>query len=226
MKTSNKLLVATATLLLISVLVFDNAIRAEYLKGDYKREHYGMVSVPLKDFDAILDNAAHETHLDVSQGDKFEIWIDKSSKDRLDFTLENHLLKINFKNINGNRDRNDIIHIKCPRLNSLSTAVSPGSKIIAFWGTTTVGWFKQDSLRITSNAPGTISVAGQYKKLNVLTYQGEVGIGGSKIDTANFDIRNDGKLIVDDVPIGKVNYKLSEKARVTLSGNAAKQLMH
>ncbi|GAA4098704.1 GIN domain-containing protein [Mucilaginibacter panaciglaebae] len=226
MKTSNKLLTAVAVLLIASVVLSDTALQAEYLKGDYKKPHYGMVSVPVKDFDAIQDYIADDIQLDVSQSEKFEVWIDKGTDKDLVFKVENRILKINFKNINNGNDHNYVVKIKCPRINSLSTATSPSAKTIYNWGTTTIGWFKQDSLRIISNAPGTVSVTGELKKLNILNYQGEVGVGGSKIDTANFNIQNESKLTIDDVRIGKINYNLSKKARVTLSGNSAKQLMH
>ncbi|MFD2873526.1 GIN domain-containing protein [Mucilaginibacter ximonensis] len=221
MKTSNKFLVAILVLAIISMVSFDMALRAEYKKGDYKSPHYGDVLIPVEDFDVIEDYTSYKTFTDITSGSKFEIWVDKSAQNDLIFTVKNHILKINFKKSNSD-DRNQAygIHIRCPRLNELTRAISPGDKVIYESGSLTMGIFNQDSVRLENSAPGIINLTPvDVKKIKMIMWDGLLNIGGNgNADTADFDIRNGSRLDIGKIKMRKVNYKLDDSSQVTLSG--------
>lgn len=226
MKTSNKLLIAIVALTMVALVSFDLALRAEYLKGDYKSPHYNMTSLSLKDFDAIEDYTTSETFLAVNQGHPFEAWISKEAEKDLVFTVENRVLKINFKTTDSRQPRSHNIEIRCPELKSLTTDLKNNPKTMYAYGNVTITIIKQDSLQIKANALGSVFVtAVALKKLNVLMKQGDMALGGgSTIDTANFNIYDNGKLDIKDAAIGKIKYKISDNAAVTLSGRSLQQL--
>lgn len=228
MKTSNKLLIAIVVLIVVSLVTFDLALRAEYIKGDYKSPHYNMTSLSLKDFDAIEDNVESETYLNVRQGKPFETWVTKDAEKDLTFTIENRVLKINFKNADSDKPRTHNIEISCPQLKSLSTGVKNQSKVEYAYGNVTMFIVNQDSLRVKVNSIGNVYLtAVSLKKLNALIKQGDLGLGdGSTIDTANFNIYDNGKLDIKNATITKTNYQLTDKATVTFSGRSVHQLLH
>jgi len=227
MKTSNKLLLTIALITMGSIVLFDLALRAEYLKGEYKDPHYGLTSIPLKDFDAIEDYTSSETFLDVKQGKKIEVWLSKEAEKDLTFTVENRILKINFKVENNKESRSYNINVSCPVLKSLSTGKPAGHpKIVNNWGNVSITGFTQDTMQINVNGPGNVYAGVLFlKKMNATITQGSLGLGdGSKADTANFDIRDNCTLNNGGMQTGKVNYKVEGNATVTLSGSSVHQL--
>lgn len=220
MKTSNKLLIAILILVIISMVSFDMALRAEYKKGDYKSPYYNMVPVPVKDFDAIEDYTSYNTYTDVTTGDNCQIFISKEAQNNLIFTVKNRVLKISFKQATGKENLAYAIHIKCPRLNGLKRALTDGAKIIYDSGNLTLGIFNQDSVRLENSAPGIINLTPvDVKKVKVIMWDGLLNIGGNgNADTANFDIRNGSRLNIGKIKMRKINYKLDDNAQVTLSG--------
>jgi hypothetical protein len=226
MKTSNKLLIAIGLLIVVAIVSFNMALKAEYLKGTYKSRYYNLVPVQLKDFDAIEDYTAHETFLDVTQSNKFEVWVDKEADKDMVLSVQNHVLKIDFKTVKSKEPRNHVIHITCPQLKSLVTEMRPGADIIYTWGSVSIGIYKQDALTINKRSPGTIYVGGNIlKKLNVSMTDGDLTVGGTiKVDTANFDMRGYSKLTIDNIAIPKLSYKFADSAKVVLSGSSLKQL--
>lgn len=228
MKTSNKLLIAIAALTMVALVTFDLALRAEYLKGDFKSHYYGLKSLSLKDFDAIEDYTSTETYLSVTQGQPFEVWVSKDAEKDLTFTIENRVLKIDFKTTNNDKPRTHNIEIHCPQLKSLCTELKNSPKTLYAYGNVNIAIFKQDSLQIKTNALGNVFLtAVSLKKLNIQMQQGEMTIGGdSKIDMANLKVYDNGKLDIKDADIGKVNYHFSDNASVTFSGRSLHQLSH
>jgi|GEM_PF-3743091 len=227
MKTSNKLLLSIGLLTIGMLVVSDFAIKAEYLKGDYKKPHYGLTSIAIKDFDVIEDYTSSETFLSVNKGPKMEIWTSKDADKDLAFTVENRVLKINFKVENEKETRSHNINISCPLLKSLSTGNPAGSpKLIYNWGNVSISGFTQDTMRIIASGPGSIYVGGVLlKKINATVTQGELGFGGgSKADTASFDVGDNCTLNNDGMQIDKVKYKIGKNAKVVLSGASAVQL--
>jgi len=88
--------------------------------------------------------------------------------------------------------------------------------------------FKQDSLSISQDYGSTVVLSGNsIKALNVQI--GKSPLSGSKLfvlqnnrfENANLDIRNKSKLLLEDANIGKLNYRLSDSAKLVLNGNAA-----
>jgi len=226
MKTSNKLLIGVSILAVASIVLFDTALRAEYLKGDYKLPHYNQTLLPLKDFNTIENYTSDQTFLEVSQGNKFEVWVSNGSEKDLTIKVRNYILSINYTKVNSNVQHNYFIHVTLPKLACLSTHVTKGAKIIYMTGNTVVGILRQDSLRIISDAPTSINVTPVFlKKINIAMNQGEINLGGtSNIDTANFNLHNDSKLNIGDVRIGKLSYQFDSMSKISLSGASLHQL--
>ena len=229
MKTSNKLLIAIGVLIVISMVSFDMALRAEYLKGDYKSPYYNMVSIPVKDFDAIEDCTSYDTFTEIntgayadSTGNKQQIWISKEGQKDVAFAVKDRVLRISFKTPNSEQNRAYSIHIKCPRLNRITRGPTPGDKIMYESGNLTISVIKQDSIRIENKVWGIINLTPVYmKKVNVVMNQGSLNIGGNgDAEVVNFDIRNNSRVDIGNIKMGKVNYKLADSAHITLPGAA------
>ncbi|RYE24084.1 MAG: hypothetical protein EOP42_22630, partial [Sphingobacteriaceae bacterium] len=75
MKTSNKLVLAVVTIILLSMVGYDLALRAEYRKGEYKNRFYGMKKLPaLSGYTSIDNRAANFVSVNVEKGNNAVIW--------------------------------------------------------------------------------------------------------------------------------------------------------
>jgi len=228
MKTSNKLLIAIAALIILSLVSFDIALHAEYKKGDYSGRHYNEVSVPVKDFDTIEDYTTYTTFTDITSGQKQEIWVSKESQNDLVFTVENRVLKIRFKTIATDKNRVYTIHINCRRLNSLKMAMIRGDMAVQVGGNTTLAIINQDSIRIENNVPGIVNFTPvDVKKIDVTMNEGTLNIGGNgNVETANFNIHNKSYLTIGKIKMAKTTYNLDDSSQVTLPGAMWHKLSH
>ncbi|MFD2145039.1 hypothetical protein [Mucilaginibacter antarcticus] len=79
MKTSNKLLIALVLIAVAYSIANAFALKAEYLKGDFKSRFFGMNKVSLAGFDAVDNNVANALDVTVEYGNEYAVWIDKKA---------------------------------------------------------------------------------------------------------------------------------------------------
>jgi hypothetical protein len=224
MKTSNKLLVAATTLIIIYLVAYDMTIKAEYLKGDYKSRFYQLDKLSLTGFDGIENNVANTAKLTVEQGPKFGIWLDKKAKDDLVLTTHNKTLSINYKaGVKHEQYQSYDIHIICPGLNRVSTGYK---SLTGLYGAgnamTTINGFNQDSMNLSIANNSFITLT--QNKINNFTANIHSGLLSltqtNTINGGDFDIENDGSLTVLDADIKNVTYHFADQATISLSGRA------
>lgn len=220
MKTSNKLLIAMA-LIIISYCVADAiALKAEYLKGDFKKPYYGMKPVHIDNFSAINNNAVSAINLTIEYGDKYAIWVDDKLADDLVFTLNNNVLNISRKII-AKPDYPHNVHVICPRIDRLTCGVKTAETLIHYT-TTVIRNFKQDSLYIQLNNNSALNFQSNVIGfLNASVKFGNLNINAENvIGMAKFEVLNQSELTIENASIENATYKCSENAKVSLIGKA------
>jgi hypothetical protein len=80
MKTSNKILMVASFIVLLYLVAYDMALKAEYTNGGYKQPHYRMQQLSFSNFNAIEHNVGNIVRLRVEKG-PYGVWIDDDIKE-------------------------------------------------------------------------------------------------------------------------------------------------
>jgi hypothetical protein len=250
MKTSNKILMAAAFVLIAWLVIYDNALKAEYVKGDFKKPHFHMEQLNFSTFNTIENNAGNIIGLQIEKG-PYGIWIRSDIKDKVKISKHGQTLQIEYI---GNEDINfvysDAISITCPSLISMTTNpfMKPGtvfngryvrkrgtSMVIEYYphGTTTVTGFDEPSMSIQANEFTEIhlenNTIGQLHAQVGDSKKGNAGVtigADNKITDADLLVPGKSSLILDNVAIGKITYKMADSADVQLTGKSVHLLDH
>src|SRR5665213_2713712 len=105
MKTSNKILMAAALVVIAWLVIYDNALKAEYVKGDFKKPHYHMLQLNFSNFNTIEHNAGNIIGLKIEKG-PYSVWVDDYVKDKITISQNGQDLTINYtskENVNDYR---------------------------------------------------------------------------------------------------------------------------
>lgn len=226
MKTSNKLLVL-ATLIIIGYLVaYDFALKAEYLKGDYKSPFYHMQRIPVSSFNAIEHNIGNYTDVRIEQGAEFGVWVNKRLKDEITVSQHGKTLHIDYtgKSNFPHRFFEANVLIICPAINSVTSR--PLARSISPWAsaTTHITGFKQDELNIRSYKMSEIVLSKDtLNKLNAATGDSRATLtinGNNAIKDASFNLLGRSEIRLLDPAIDKSGFKYTDSTTMILSGRA------
>ncbi len=238
MKTSNKLLLAAILIIIISMVTYDFALRAEYLKGTYKSPFYEMEKLNIEGFTVLDNSAANLISVQIKYGKTYGIYISKDVKDKLHISKKGNILFIDVADkIKPNIDpyRNSII-IVCPLLDKVITS-SLIIKAVAEWdnynGTTAISGFNQQDLSLIVNKSTSIKL--EKNKIGYL--QGLVGDSLTKnaslfipsnnqINDAVIKVAGKNQLSIENPKISRNSLTISDSAIVNLGGSILKQLQH
>ncbi len=243
MKKSNILIVAAAIFILLSMLVYNTALKAEFLSGAHKDPYHNFKTLNLKDFDAVAVNAGSEVGVKIQAGKETNVRVRKDDEEYIKFKVVNRVLMIDvaYKAERRNYDGRERVIVTLPAL----TAVTTDSKYTVdgkayTWGRENgnkeafKGWsngytiikgFTQDSLTINQdNASKVILQGNKLGLLRAITGKApgsttELSIQNSNnIAQANLDIRSKSSLELDNVAIPKITYQFSDSAKTSISG--------
>jgi hypothetical protein len=226
MKTSNKLLIALVLIAIVYSIANAFALKAEYLKGDFKSRFFGMNKVSLNGFDVVDNNVANALDVTVEYGKEYAVWIDKKAVDDVTISKKGSVLNIDFKRDDVPAYRNRVVII-CPRLSSLKSGYKSlmgkdGGAI------TTIRGFTQDSLLVRVNNATQLNLdSNNLKKLDAQINAGELTLTKTnKITMGSFEVKSDAynHLTIEDAEIEKVKYNFVGDAKVSLTGKALKLL--
>jgi hypothetical protein len=234
MKTSNKLLLAAVLLLSAYCVASAFALKAEYLKGDYKSRFYRMKQLNFAGFDAVEADIPN-TAITIEQGAKFAVWITNDLPD-IETGQKNKTLTINNKpGTKPSYGYGSSVIIICPQLVSLklgkqlskqeklaiATQIDPYIRKID-GSYNTISGFKQKSMTVEINNATTLQLQQtNIDKLNAFANRGNLSVEGPNIiDTANFDIGAYNSLEINYADIKNPTYKLANTAKITVSGQS------
>jgi hypothetical protein len=244
MKTSNLLLLSALIIFLVSLGIYNSALKAEYLTGNYKKPFKNYTVQNFKDFDEIEINAANQMDVNITSGTN-AVRVAKNATDQIKITQKGKKLIINMVYPQDNRKSwfNSVM-ISCPKLVSVKTHAfytNNGKRIIENennednnnynYHEVTITGFKQDSLHIEQdNASKVILKNNNINWLSVLTGTTVNATPKLKIDKGNsiqkadMQIGEKTELDINNVYIPQLKYHFSDSAKVVLSGIALKSL--
>lgn len=238
MKTSNKLMLTAVIIILISMVAYDFALRAEYRKGDYKNRFYGMEkNTELTGFTTIDNRAANYVSVDVDQGNKAEVYTQRNWKDNFKIYKNGTVLVIE---VNAKEAKNlkpfhqSMLTIVCPSIEKLITKPYLQPKLSENYdseGTTTLKGFNLQNLLLNIGKESNVVLEGN--KIDQL--QAVVGENSSRnsnltinsnnqINIAKIDVLGRNWLRIENPVITKKQFTVSDSATISMSGNFHNQL--
>jgi hypothetical protein len=224
MKTSNKLLLLATVILFGYLAIFNFQLRAEYIKGDFRKPYYGMKFTPLNSFTTIQHNAGNILVLRVEKGPKFGVWIMGNLKEKLVLTERNNTLFVNYVDKqNFNYYRSGIV-VVCPQVSTIITTPLTTHQV-NFWqrAVTRVSGFTQDVMNIVAGKSTQVELdENTIGKLNAATTASDASVTvntSNLIQAADFKIagKSDLKLLSQ---IANSNYSYTDSATITLNGKS------
>ncbi|MGI4022372.1 MAG: hypothetical protein ACRYFA_12770 [Janthinobacterium lividum] len=236
MKTSNKLLIAVILIIIVSMVTYDFALRAEYLKGDYKSRFYRFEKITTLKAFSILDNhAANLISVQIEHGSNYSIWMENNLKGKVKISNVGNTLVIDVvdkKTPNVSPFQTSII-ITCPSLDQVVMTpfftkkedVENGNS-----GETSLTGFDQQHLNLNIKQAVTLSLnKSKIEQLQALvgsdlTKNANLTIGSdNQISQATITVKGRNMLHIANSKIGKSNFNISDSAQVNLSGSFLNQ---
>ena len=246
MKTSNILLTVTVFILISTLIAYDFGLRAEYLtmkklglaKYHSVNRFNDYDQVKIRNFESVELLAANTVNVTIEFGDKEAVWINKRGKDRVGITQsgKNLVIDLNKKKDAKNHDNwgsSDIIIIS-PRLNYLKSKAfkfperKKGEYTPQF--VTSVKGFTQESLKIDAAANTRVWLDNNQLGLLNARVGDNSGDGDLTISSDNtiksLNLKTLSKSTVEvlDLDIQKLDYDISEGAKVTFRGKVMPML--
>jgi hypothetical protein len=244
MRTSNKLIVAALLLFIVSLVWYDYLLKAAYESGTYRDPYANFANLKFKDFDTVDVISSTATNVKFVQG-PFGVRVDPNAMSYSFIKQSGRRLQINaVYEYNYYSDLNPyIIVISCPKLSELIASATYRSNNKQITDTIVreewkmrqvlVEGFKQDSLTINQDYGSTVVLSNNKINLIKATIGKSPGSGSKLIVLANnqfsstkLDILNNSKLLLDNAPIGDLNYHLADSAKLILTGKAQNLLNH
>ena len=235
MKTSNKLFLTATLIVIISLITFDLALRAEYKKGTYKSRLYGFEkTTAFNGFNAIDNRAANLISIQVEKGTEPGIWVKSAWKDRFNISRKGNTLVIEVANKQSTRvsSYDNSITVICPSLEKLTTAPylgKSGMNLLHSKGNTTVAGFTLNQLSLNISKGVNLFLRGN-KIADLQALVGDDKSDNAKLtissnnQIANATINVPGKnhLEIENSVIGKRNFTIADSASVAFSGSFLK----
>ena len=240
MKTSNKLIITALLLTVITLFIYDEMLKTEYVSGRFRDPYRGYVSLNFKDFDAVTINSSTVANAKIVQG-PFSVRIDKNAEEFVNITQKGSRLTVSadFKSSRLYNPNPYVVIISCPQLKQLSANATYTLHNSAVTDTI-VGWqmrevlvegFKQDSLFINQDYGSTVLIGNSH-----ITYLSGVvgkatGSGSiikifktNQLESVKLDIQNRSQLELNNAQIHKLDYHLADSAKLILNGEAGNSL--
>jgi hypothetical protein len=239
MKTSNKLLIAAIILVLVSLTAYNiQLVKAYHARSDV---YYNYHKIELEDFSKINIQAGY---VQIKQG-PFAVYSSKASNGIVNISLKDNELIIEKNDLFDRRivhDKYDLI-ISCPDLEQVkmdARILKDGKKVSMLSGYISddynanmvdISGFELDSLMILQDNSNLVNLTNNRIK-NLKAELGESKGAGSmlRLDSTNhiqqaeIDVREAGRLILDNIYIERVNGNFSSTSKVSISGNSMKML--
>lgn len=238
MKTSNKLILVAVLVILVCLVAYDLLLKAEYKSGDYKIPYKSYVALPWKNFDIVEVNSSTAANVQFVQG-PFGVKIDDRALTYTTIRQQGNRLQINagYENNYLWNPHPYLLLISCPKLTKVYTNATyyvdgrPFTDSVAReqWNMRKVliDGFKQDSLSVEQDYGSTVILANN----SIRSLHAAIGKskGSSSIiilkennqfDNASLDIGNRSKLELENCLIHHLAYRLSDSAKLIVSGSA------
>lgn len=239
MKTSNKLLLTAILIIIVSMVAYDLALRAEYRKGTYKSRFYGMEKVGFKGFKNIDNRVANLIDIHIEHGDNFGVWVNNDMKDRIKITQNGAELVIDtaIRNSTGSNNFYGKIVITCPSLDKVTTSSvffkKAGERYYDNEATTALKGFDEQNLTLIINKSTHLNLdKSKIKRLDAivgdsLSQHAYLFIGSSnQIEDAIISVPGKNVLNIENPKIVKSTFNISDSANISLGGSILKQLRH
>jgi hypothetical protein len=236
MKTSNKFLTAAITLLLLSVLLYDFQLRAEYKKGDFRNPFGNFIKLNLSGFKVINLKSSTAINMMVVKG-PFKVLTDP---DAMEFAKVNQhgdtlTVEARFKSNYHNVRSSYIMYVSCPELHAfmadarytagenqvIDTLAAEDFK----WRSTIISGFTSNHLKITQDHASNILL--QNDSIGILDAVTGITNGsasnlilgkGNHIGKAQLDIRNKSRLWIREAGNTQLNYHIADSAKLIVNG--------
>jgi hypothetical protein len=244
MKASSKFLLAAACITLLSLVVYDLLLRAEYKSGNYSDPYRNFVTLNCRDFDTLDLPSSTAANVKIVQG-PFSIRMDRDAAEFVQLKNEGHRLQVSAA-FSGNYQSTTnpfVLIISCPRLSVLITNAGYKSHnaevtdtiVREDWNMRQV-WvegFREDSLLISQDYGSTVVLANNHIRV-ISAVIGKSPRSGSNLiiqdnnefSHADLDIQNNSKLYLDNARIKNLNIRLGDKSKMIITGKAKNLLNH
>ena len=236
MKTSNKLLLAALLVLLISLTLYDTALRAEYRKGTFRDPFKDFVTLNLKDFNALDLPAASQASVRIEPG-PYQVRVYKPLNEFLQASQHGRQLTLALRFPNDDHsflDQNQpAIVITCPSLIALRTNATYSMDNQSKTKHTQADWnpqqvlvqgFRQDSLLVQADNGSQVALLNNtLQRLRVVATSGAPVLhlpAGNRIAQATLQLGARSHLELGDLTIPELCYQFSDSATVSLPGRA------
>ncbi len=240
MKTSNKLLLTAILIIVVSMVTYDLALRAEYRKGTYKSRFYGMDKTSvLSGFTTINNRAANLISIQVEQGSDQGVWVKSEWKDRIKISRNGMALVIEAadKQATHLSPYQNSITIICPSLEKVITspfvAAKGGEEGNYSHGSIFIKGFNLENLDL--KIAKSIDIYLENNKINSL----KAIVGDDKSRDARLDISSNNhfnyaeitvagmnQLQIQSPVIDKSNFNISDSAQLFLSKSSLKMFQN
>ena len=238
MKTSSRFLLAAAFITLLSLVVYDLLLRAEYKSGYYLDPIRNFVTLNFKDFDTLDLPSSTAVNVKIVQG-PFNIRMDRDAVDFVHLKNEGHKLQISaaFAGNYQSTPNQFILIISCPKLSVLITNACYRSNNTEVTDTIVrddwimrqvwIEGFREDSLLISQDYGSTVVLANnRIRAINAVI--GKSPRSGSNLviqdnnefSYAALDIQNNSKLYLDNARINKLSIQLGDHSKMIIVGKA------
>ncbi len=224
MKTSNKLLLLATVILFGYLAIFNFQLRAEYLKGDFRKPYYGMKFTPLNSFSNVQHNAGNVVYLSVEKGPRFGVWMRDNLKGKLSLTERNNTLFVDYIDKQHFNYYLSGIVVVCPEVNTVTTTPLTAHQVM-FWerAVTQVSGFTQDVMNIVAGKSTQVELnKNTIGKLNAATTASDATItvnAENQIQAGDFKIAGKSDLrLLSQITIGTYSY--TDSATITLNGKS------
>lgn len=240
MKTSNKLMISALVVLLVSLTIYNSALKAEFVSGRYKDPYKDYTSNGIKNFNEIEINATNMMDITIRKGD-YAIHTAKSNNDIVKYTKVGNrlIISVDFEKNPKSNDPNiphfNKVDIYCPQITYVKTdehgytmpmkKISPEDResVNNAGGMIMLRRFKLDSLNIEHKS-GTIflgkdtiaSLRTTTTAKSYLNIEKDVYIG-----KADMHINDKSSLSLEKFDIPKFNYTLADSATITFTSKGA-----
>ena len=234
MKTSNKFLILITIVIISFMVIYNNDLKAEYLKGAFRNRFYQMEQLSFKNFSNVRHNSADKIGIHIEKGDKYQVWIKSDLKDKIAFKQHGKTLFIVSKEGTRTWGYGDGIIIVCPQLDSLTTVMDAETnrrkvdyKNAWYVNPNVIAGFNQPKMVININkVTGVTLIGNQIDDLQATVGDKLIGkaylniSASNNIKQANLQVPGKSELELSNATIGKLNYVIADEAKVTLSGRS------
>ena len=223
--------------IIISMVSYDFALRAEYKKGTYKSRFYGFEkTTAFNGFTTIDNRAANLISIQIEKGNEPGVWVKSNWKDRFNIHRNGNTLVIDVENKESTRvsSYDNSITVVCPSVDSINTVPylsKSGMNALHSRGTTIVAGFTLDKLSLKISK-GVDLILERSKIANLQALVGDAMSDNAKltisssnqIDNATINVPGKNHLEIENSVIAKRNFTIADSATVAFSGKFLKLL--